>query len=84
MIETAQEEVVDTVHQVAQTMIVEGYLPAPYQIDPHDMRPLWDFTGLALMLDQRPDQLVELLKENGPVHLRGTGIPSSWQLLLES
>ncbi len=71
------------IHQTAQRLIVSGHLPSPYQIDPHDQRPLWDFVGLAELLNQRPDQLAQLLLANGPAYLPGAGIPSSWQLLRE-
>lgn len=66
----------------AHRLVVGGYLPEPFQIDPHDQRPLWDFTGLALLLDQRPHELVKLLLANGPAHLAADrGIPSSWAML---
>jgi hypothetical protein len=71
------------IHQTAQNLIVTGHLPAPYQIDAHDQRPLWDFVGLAELLNQRPDQLVQLLQANGPAYLPGAGIPSSWRMLIE-
>lgn len=71
------------IDRAAHRLIVEGFLPAPYQIDPHDQRPLWDFVGLAELLDQRPDELVQLLVESGPAHLPKQGIPSSWRALIE-
>ena len=90
MIEETEEVVVEvaepapTVHELAQGLIVQGYLPAPFTVCPHDGRALWDFCGLAVLLDQRPDALVELLLANGPVHLHADrGIPSSWQSLIE-
>jgi hypothetical protein len=72
------------IHKRAQELVVSGYLPLPFQIDAHDQRPLWDFYGLAALLDQRPDALVELLIQNGAVHLSGDrGVPSSWKALIE-
>lgn len=74
----------DEIHKTAQRLIVGGYLPEPYQIDPHDSRPLWDFVGLAVLFDMRPTELVEVLVSRGPVHLAGDrGIPSSWKALVE-
>ena len=68
----------------AMELVVSGHLPPPFQVDAHDGRALWDFCGLAVLLDQRPDALVELLLANGPVHLHADrGIPSSWQSLIE-
>ena len=72
-----------SVHETAQALIVGGYLPESYTIDAHDARPLWDFHGICALLNQRPGQLVEVLKENGPVYSRGVGIPSSWKSLIE-
>lgn len=72
-----------SVHDVAQALIVGGFLPESFTICPHDARPLWDFHGICALLNQRPGQLVELLKGNGPVYLRGVGIPSSWRALIE-
>jgi hypothetical protein len=72
------------IHKRAQELVVSGHLPLPYQVDAHDMRPLWDITGLAQLLDRRPDQLIDLLIQAGPVHLAGDrGIPSSWRMLVE-
>ena len=71
------------IHLQAQRLIVAGYLPPPFTICPHDSRPLWDFAGLADLLNQRPDQLVELLQANGPAYLPVAGIPSSWRMLIE-
>ena len=71
------------IDQTAHRLVIEGYLPAPFICDAHDQRPLWDFSGLALMLDQRPDELVQLLVRNGHVHLEADrGIPSSWQSIV--
>lgn len=68
----------------AMELIVSGYLPAPFNVDPHDSRPLWDIAGIALLLDRRPDQLVQLLVEAGPAHLPADrGVPSSWKALIE-
>ena len=78
----AKVEDVETreVDRIAHRLVVQGFLPAPFTCDAHDQRPLWDFTGLSELLDQRPDQLVQLLVRNGPVHLEADkGIPSSWQ-----
>ena len=72
------------IHVQAQRLIVQGYLPPPFSVDPFDGRPVWSFTEIATMLDQRPDELVELLLANGPVHLAGDrGVPSSWRMLIE-
>jgi hypothetical protein len=71
------------IHIEAQRLVVMGYLPPPFTICPHDSRPLWDFAGLADLLNQRPDQLVELLQANGPAYLPVAGIPSSWRMLIE-
>lgn len=72
------------IHKRAHELVVSGYLPLPFQIDVHDQRPLWDFYGLAALLDQRPDALIELLLANGPAHLPADrGIPSSWRALIE-
>jgi hypothetical protein len=79
-------EMVETpaVHKTAQRLIVSGHLPPPFNVDPHDGRPVWSFIELSLMFDRRPDQLVELLLDRGPVHLQGDkGIPSSWRMLIE-
>jgi hypothetical protein len=67
----------------ARQLIVGGYLPESYTIDPHDGRPLWDFGGLCTLLNQRPAQLVEVLTANGAVYGRGVGIPSSWRMFVE-
>jgi hypothetical protein len=32
---------------------------------------LWSIVELALMFDRRPDELISLLIEAGPVHLAG-------------
>jgi len=72
------------IHLEAQKLVVTGHLPAPYIVSNFDGRPLWDFIGIAEMLDTRPDQLIDLLLANGPVHLAGDkGIPSSWRMLVE-
>ena len=72
------------IHQEARQLIVSGHLPLPFSIDPHDGRPVWSFTELALLFDRRPDELVSLLIEAGPVHLAGDrGVPSSWRMLVE-
>lgn len=71
------------VHETAQALIVGGYLPEAFSIDPHDGRPVWDFHGICALLNQRPGQLVEVLKGNGPVYTPGVGIPSSWKSLIE-
>ncbi len=72
------------IHQEAQKLVVTGHLPPPFTICPHDARPLWSIVELALMFDRRPDELISLLIEAGPVHLQGDrGIPSSWRMLLE-
>ena len=72
------------IHLQAQRLIVDGYLPPPFNVDPFDGRPLWSFTELALLFDRRPDELVELLLDRGPVHLQGDrGIPSSWKAVVE-
>lgn len=68
----------------AMELIISGHLPAPFNVDPHDARPLWDICGIAALLDQRPDSLVELLIAAGPAHLPvDRGVPSSWQSLIE-
>ena len=67
----------------AAGLIVTGHLPEAFTIDPHDGRPLWDFGGLCSLLNQRPAQLVEVLRGNGAVYGRGVGIPSSWRSLIE-
>jgi hypothetical protein len=79
----AEEVQIAPIHQKAQQLVVAGYLPPPFTIDRHDSRPLWDFIGLAELLNQRPDQLAELLQGNGPVYQKTAGIPSSWRLLIE-
>ena len=72
------------IHVTAQQLIVSGHLPPPFNVDAHDGRPVWSFIELALMFDRRPDELVDLLLDRGPVHLAGDkGIPSSWRLLVE-
>jgi hypothetical protein len=72
------------IHLQAQKLIVEGYLPPPFSVDPFDGRPVWSFTELALLFDRRPDELISLLIQAGPVHLAGDrGIPSSWRMLVE-
>jgi hypothetical protein len=84
MVSKTEQVETPEIHVTAQRLIVSGHLPEPFQIDPHDMRPLWDFIGLALLFDRRPDELVELLLARGPVHLAGDkGIPSSWRMLIE-
>ena len=71
------------IHQEAQRLIVTGHLPAPFTVCPHDMRPLWSFNEIAQLFDKRPDELISLLIEAGPVHLQAhRGIPSSWQRFL--
>ena len=71
------------IDRAAQRLIVEGYLPAPYQIDPHDQRPLWDINGISALFDRRPDELLELLLAIGPAHLPKRDVPSSWRALIE-
>ena len=72
------------IHIEAQRLVVMGYLPPPFTICPHDSRPLWSIIELALMFDRRPDELVDLLLDRGPVHLAGDrGVPSSWRMLVE-
>lgn len=72
------------IHKRAQELVVSGYLPMPYQIDAHDQRPLWSFNELAQLFDRRPDELIDLLIQAGPVHGTGDrGIPSSWKMLVE-
>jgi hypothetical protein len=72
------------IHASAHRLIVSGHLPPPFNVDAHDGRPVWSFIELALMFDRRPDELVDLLLDRGPVHLAGDkGIPSSWRLLIE-
>lgn len=79
----AKVEDVETreVDRVAQKLIVGGYLPEPFSIDPHDGRPVWDFAGIAALFNRKPDEVVKLLLANGPVHQHGQGIPSSWAML---
>ena len=72
-----------TVHQEAQRLIVTGHLPEAFTIDAHDARPLWDYLGLCVLLNQRPDQLTRLLLSNGPAYQPGAGIPSSWRMFIE-
>ena len=72
-----------TIHATAQQLIVTGHLPEPFTIDRHDSRPLWDYIGLCVLLNQRPDQLTQLLLSNGPAYQSGAGIPSSWRALIE-
>jgi hypothetical protein len=80
----AEEVQIAPIHQKAQQLVVEGFLPPPFNVDAHDGRPVWSFIELALMFDRRPDELIDLLLERGPVHLAGDkGIPSSWRLLVE-
>jgi hypothetical protein len=75
---------IQAIHQEAQKLVISGHLPAPYIVSNFDGRPLWDFIGIAEMLDTRPDQLIDLLLDRGPVHLQGDrGIPSSWRALIE-
>ena len=72
------------IHQEARQLIVSGHLPLPFSIDAHDGRPVWSFTELALLFDRRPDELIDLLIQAGPVHLSGDrGIPSSWKMFIE-
>ncbi|MCF7967964.1 MAG: hypothetical protein K9K68_02230 [Methylococcaceae bacterium] len=72
------------IHLQAQKLVVEGYLPPPFSVDPHDGRPVWSFTELAVMFDRRPDELISLLIKAGPVHLAADrGVPSSWRALIE-
>ena len=80
----AEEVQIAPIHQKAQQLVVEGYLPPPFTICPHDSRPLWSIVELALLFDRRPDELVDLLIQAGPVHLAGDrGIPSSWRMLID-
>jgi hypothetical protein len=80
----SEEVLTASIHIEAQRLIVDGYLPPPFSVDPHDGRPVWSFTELAVMFDRRPDELISLLIEAGPVHLQGDrGIPSSWRMLIE-
>ena len=71
------------IHQEAQRLIVTGHLPEPFNVDPYDGRPLWDYIGLCVLLNQRPDELSRLLQANGPAYLPGVGIPSSWRSWIE-
>jgi hypothetical protein len=80
---TTQETPCEDVHVLAQALIREGFLPESFTIDAHDTRPLWDFYGLCALLNQRPAQLLEIRKSNGPVYDRHAGIPSSWRMLIE-
>jgi hypothetical protein len=76
--------ITQTIHQQAQRLVVLGHLPQPYTIDPLDQRPLWDVAGLAELLSQRPDELIGLLRKNGPVFSTSDrGVPSSWRALIE-
>jgi hypothetical protein len=80
----SEEVLTASIHIEAQRLIVDGYLPPPFSVDPHDGRPVWSFTELAVMFDRRPDELISLLIKAGPVHLAGDkGIPSSWRMLIE-
>lgn len=83
MLEETQQPEGPSVHEIAHELVVGGHLPDPYTIDRHDSRPLWDFIGLAELLNQRPDQLAELLRGNGSVYSKTVGIPSSWRMLIE-
>ena len=75
-----EDAVTREIDQTAHQLVIRGFLPAPYQIDPYDSRPLWDFSGLAQLFDRPPHELIELLLQNGPAHLESDrGIPSSWQ-----
>ena len=72
------------IHQEAQRLIVTGHLPAPFTVCPHDMRPLWSFNEIAQLFDKRPDELISLLIQAGPVHLQADrGVPSSWRMMIE-
>jgi len=71
------------VHDIARSLITQGFLPECFSIDAHDARPVWDFFGLCALLNQRPEQLVEILQSNGPVYSSTAGIPSSWRALIE-
>jgi hypothetical protein len=72
------------IHLEAQRLVVGGFLPPPFNVDAFDGRPLWSFVELSMLFDRRPDELVDLLLERGPVHLAGDrGIPSSWRALVE-
>jgi hypothetical protein len=80
----SEEVLTAPIHIEAQRLVVAGYLPPPFTICPHDSRPLWSIVELALLFDRRPDELVDLLLDRGPVHLQGDrGIPSSWRMLVE-
>ena len=67
----------------AAGLIAGGFLPVSFTICPHDSRPLWDYLGLCVLLNQRPDQLTQLLLRNGPAYQPGAGIPSSWRMFIE-
>ena len=84
-VEVAKVQDVETppIHLEAQRLIVTGHLPEAFSIDAHDSRPLWDYIGLCVLLNQRPDQLTQLLLSNGPAYQPGAGIPSSWRALIE-
>lgn len=71
------------IHLEAQRLIVSGHLPEAFTIDAYDSRPLWDYIGLCVLLNQRPDQLTQLLLSNGPAYQPGAGIQSSWRMLVE-
>lgn len=72
------------IDQLAHRLIVTGYLPPPFRVDPYDGRPVWSFDELALLFDRRPDELVEVLQEHGPVFLQSDkGVPSSWRRFME-
>jgi len=72
------------IHASAHRLIVSGHLPPPFTICPHDSRPMWSIVEMAMLFDMRPDALISILLERGPVHLQGDrGIPSSWRMLIE-
>ena len=80
----AQNVEIRAIDRAAQKLIVTGYLPPAFTIDPYDSRPLWDISGISALFDRRPDELLELLLANGPAHLPKRDIPSSWRALVES
>jgi hypothetical protein len=68
----------DTVDQ----LIRDGYLPAPTLRLAFDDTPVWAFGAIAGLFELRADQLIAVIRRNGPQHLPDDkGIPSSWHLL---
>lgn len=66
-------------------LIRDGFLPAPTIRLAVGNTPVWSFPAICQLFDIQAPKLIDAIVTNGPAHRPDDkGIPSSWQLFMES